>query len=130
MLSKNVLFEVVDIYLLDGEGKVLKTRRFSIDSICSVKVLPEELSSFILVKEASGVLMVHNHPYGEFNPSEADEFMTRNCQMLCSMQNKLFCDHIIYSPKGVYSYYLGGKMQEITKNYSVGLFLGLGQEEK
>ena len=50
--------------------------------------------------------------------------MTKNCQMLCSMHNKLLCDHIIYAPNGMYSYYLSGRMVEISKNYSVSKFLG------
>ena len=116
-------FEVVDVYLLDAVGKILKSKRFSIESVCAVKMVPEELSSFLLGSDSSGVVMVHNHPLGNCEPSQEDERMTRNCQMLCSMQNKLFCDHIIYSPKGIYSYYLGGKMQEITKNYSIDKLL-------
>ncbi len=121
---KDTHYEVLELYLLDGEGRVLKKRGFSVDSISSVKIVPEELSAFLLEKGASGVVMVHNHPYGEAVPSEKDDAMTKNCQILCSMHNRLFCDHIIYAPNGMYSYYLSGRMQEISEHYSVGKFLG------
>lgn len=124
----DVLFEVVDLYLLDGDGRIVKKQRFSIDSICTVKVLPEEVSTFLLSDGASGAVMVHNHPFGEAKPSEADDTMTKNCQMLCSMHNRLFCDHIIYAPNGMYSYYLSGRMGDISKNYSVSKFLGEDEE--
>ena len=117
-------FEVVDIYLLDGAGRILTSKRFSIESICAVRVIPEELSAFLLSEKASGVVMVHNHPGDSCEPSSADERMTKNCQILCSMHNILFCDHIIYAPNGMYSYYLSGRMVEISKNYSVSKFLG------
>ncbi len=120
---ENVLVEVVDLYLLDGEGRVLKKQRFSIDSISTVRVIPEELSSFLLTKNASGAVMVHNHPFGEATPSEADDSMTKNCQVLCSMHNRLLCEHIIYAPNGMYSYYLSGRMREISEKYSVINFL-------
>ena len=120
---KDVFVEVVDIYLLDGEGKILQKKRFSVESICMVKVLPEEISSFLITEGVSGAVMVHNHPFGEATPSESDDLMTKNCQMLCSMHNKLFCDHIIYAPNGMYSYYLSGRMSQISKNYSVSQFL-------
>ena len=120
---ENVFFEMVELYLLDGDGHVLKKQRFSIESICTVRVLPEDISAFLLSEGSSGVVMVHNHPYGEATPSEADDLMTKNCQMLCSIHNKLFCDHIIYAPNGMYSYYLSGRMGEISKNYSVSKFL-------
>ena len=120
---EDILFEVVDLYLLDGEGRIMKKQRFSIESICTVKVLPEEVSSFLLSEGASGAVMVHNHPFGEAIPSEADDLMTKNCQMLCSMHNRLLCDHIIYAPNGMYSYYVSGRMGEISKNYSISKFL-------
>jgi DNA repair protein RadC len=126
---KDILYEVVDLYLLDGEGRVVKKRRFSVESICRVKVLPEDVSSFLLSEGASGAVMVHNHPYGEAIPSDSDDRMTKNCQMLCSMHNRLFCDHIIYAPNGMYSYYLSGRMKDISQNYSVCKFLGDEEEE-
>jgi len=73
--------------------------------------------------------MVHNHPYGEAIPSDSDDRMTKNCQMLCSMHNRLFCDHITYAPNGMYSYYLSGRMKDISQNYSVCKFLEDEEEE-
>ncbi len=119
----DVRFEVVDLYLLDGEGCVMKKQRFSIDSICTVRVVPEELAAFLLTENASGAVMVHNHPYGEATPSEADDLMTKNCQVLCSMHNRLLCDHIIYAKNGLYSYYLSGRMRDFSEKYSVTNFL-------
>lgn len=120
---KDVVFEVVDLYLLDGDGNVMKQQRFSIDSIATVTVVPEEISTFLLTEGASGAVMVHNHPFGEATPSTADDRMTKNCQMLCSMHNRLLCEHIICASNGMYSYYLSGRMSEISKNYSVSNFL-------
>ena len=126
---KDILFEVVDVYLLDGEGRVMKKEGFSIDSICTVRVLPEEVATFLLTEGASGVVLVHNHPFGSALPSEADDRMTKNFQMLCSMQNRLLCEHIIYSPSGLYSYYHSGRLREISKGYSMENVLGAKEEK-
>ncbi|MBO7297723.1 MAG: hypothetical protein J6U60_01595, partial [Clostridia bacterium] len=77
----------------------------------------EELSAFLLTEQASGVVMVHNHPFGSAFPSEADDKMTINVQMLCSMHNRLLCEHVIYAPDGLFSYYLSGKIQDIGREY-------------
>lgn len=114
--------EVLDLYLLNGEGLVVDKKRFSVEQLYSVKVIPEELTSFLLQREGSGVVMVHNHPRGDACPSAADDAMTKNCQLLCSMHNRLLCDHVIYAPNGVYSYYLSERMQGISRRYSVGNF--------
>ncbi|MBQ7948270.1 MAG: RadC family protein [Clostridia bacterium] len=121
---QSILYEVVDLYLLDADGRVMKKQGFSIDSICTVRILPEAVTEFLLTKDAIGVVMVHNHPVGEAVSSEKDDTMTKNLQMLCSMHNRLLCDHIIYAPNGVYSYYLSGKLQEISENYSISKVLG------
>lgn len=121
---KDLHYEVVDLYLLNGESRIVKKQRFSVESICRVNVMPEEISSFLISEGVSGAVMVHNHPYGQATPSESDDRMTKNCQMMCSMHNRLLCDHIIYAPNGMYSYYLSGRMQEISKLYSMDRMLG------
>lgn len=114
---ENEEHEVADLYLLDGEGEVLVRQRFSLDCLFKVDVIPEELSAFLLTEQASGVVMVHNHPFGSAFPSEADDKMTINVQMLCSMHNRLLCEHVIYAPDGLFSYYLSGKIQDIGREY-------------
>ena len=108
----------------------MKKQRFSIESISKVQVEPEEISAFLITEGASGVVMVHNHPVGEAVPSQADDTMTKNCQILCSTHNRLICEHIIYAPNGMYSYYLSGKLKEITEQYSVQKVLGTGKSDE
>ena len=75
---------------------------------------------------------MHNHPFGTATPSKADDEMTKNCQMLCSMHNRLLCEHVIYAPDGLFSYYLSERMQEISKRYAVSQILegNHGRKEK
>ena len=123
---KDTIYEVLELYLLDGEGRIIKKRGFSIESIARVTVVPEELSEFLLEKGASGVVMVHNHPFGEATPSGADDEMTKNCQMLCSMHNRLLCEHVICAKDGIFSYYLSERLQEISERYSASELLSEG----
>ena len=111
--------EVIDAYALDKTGKIFETRRFTCESLARVDVEPAELSQFLLAFRPAGLIMVHNHPTGEARASKQDDMMTRKAQMICSMQNILFCDHLIYGVNGIYSYYLDGKLVEISKRYSV-----------
>ena len=112
-------YEIMNVYLLDGAGYVIKKQGFSTENISQVLVNPELLSAFCLTAGASGVVMVHNHPSGCALPSKEDDLMTKNMQVLCSMHNLLFCDHIIYAERGIYSYYLSERLQEITKDYAI-----------
>lgn len=116
---KAMPYEVADLYLLDGDGFVIKKQGFSIENISTVLMKPEILSAFCLTEGASGVVMVHNHPNGMANPSKDDDMMTKNMQVLCSMHNLLLCDHIICASNGIYSYYLSERLKAISKDYSM-----------
>ncbi len=111
--------EVADFYFLDGRGFVLQRHRFTIKKEDEVKFDPEDIAVILTEKRPVGVVLVHNHPSGCFAPSASDEELTKKCQLLCSMHNVAFCDHIICGDRGVYSYYMIGQMKEMGETYSV-----------
>ena len=116
---KEIKREVLDVYALDENRKILAKERFSQDSLFNAEAEPESIAAFISRHHACGLVVVHNHPLGKPEPSDKDNYMTRKCQLICSMQNVLLCDHIIYAPTGLYSYYHEGELKTITERYSV-----------
>ena len=115
--------EILDLYALDENGNIIICKRFTQDSLFNVSVSPEQIGKFLTDNKACGLVMVHNHPFGDAEPSASDDFMTMKCQLICSLQNVLLCDHVIYSPEGAYSYYRKGRLQEISAQYSVNSVL-------
>ena len=111
--------EVADVYLLNEHNEILRRKRFTLDHIGHVTFEPIKLAELVMEYCPSGIVLVHNHLLGSAAPSDTDEEMTRKCQILCSMHNIMFCDHVIYAKDGVYSYYLSGRMQEIGAEYSL-----------
>ncbi len=119
--------EVVDVYLLNETSGIVGVRRFTDADEHTVKLDPAKISQFLMENMPAGVLLVHNHPHGKGAASVADDEMTRCCQILCNMYGCLLCDHIIYAPEGIYSYYISGRMSEISKDYNVNLLTKGGQ---
>ena len=62
---------------------------------------------------------MHNHPTGAVEPSEQDDQFTAQIQMLCSLNNVKFYDHIIVGNGKPYSYYLCGRLEVIRQNFDV-----------
>ncbi len=110
--------EVLDFYLLNGKGEVIRRRRF-VGEAHEVTLPAGAFAQMILDNEPSGLIAVHNHPHGKAEPSEADDSMTRVCQIVCSFHDVLFCDHVILTKKGLYSYYREGEMQRISYAYNI-----------
>ena len=111
--------EVMDLYLLDEYEWVFKTMRIATGDEKAVDVAPQAVSKALIEFRPKGMVLVHNHPTGLCEPSDSDKSVTKSCQLICSMHNVKFCDHVIYGTDGRYSFYDSGKMQKISIDYSV-----------
>ena len=117
--------EVVDVYLLDSESKIFACQRLAEGDISSVEFTAAALAKIIIDAPPAGLFIVHNHPQGTSKPSRADKDVTKKCQVLCSLHNVMFCDHIIYARGQVYSYYESGKMQPISVDFAIQNVVGV-----
>ncbi len=115
--------EVLDFYLIDQHQRIIYSKRFTIGSTQRVVMRPDDLTRLLVDFKPHGIVVVHNHLKGNCFPSEADDGTTNQFQVICSIHNVRFCDHLIYSPAGIYSYYRSGRMQEISRRYSIGTIL-------
>ena len=109
--------EVIDVYILGRNGEIVRRHRFTDRNEISAELDVADLSKLLAKETPSGIVLVHNHPFGGDVGSDADDQMTLQCQFICSMHGVLLCDHLIYSPQGVYSYYLAGRLQELGAQY-------------
>lgn len=119
----NMEQEVLDVYFVENDGTITGCKRFSQESSFQVCIQPEDLIQLLAELKTAGIVVVHNHPSGVASPSDKDEEMTAQMQVLCSLHNVIFCDHVIAANDGVYSYYFSGKMQGISKNFSLQTLL-------
>ena len=121
--------EVFDVYLIGRGSEIVKRKRFTEDDGMTAKISAADLSKLLSEEKPSGIVLVHNHPRGSAQPSDSDDETTSRCQVVCSMHGVIFCDHYIYSPQGVYSYYLSGELREISEVFSLDKLIS-EQEEK
>ena len=111
--------EVFDVYLLGKSKEIVKRKRYTNTEGFEVHLTAAALSKLLTEEKPAGIVIVHNHPTGLPVTSKSDDETTMRCQLVCSMHNAVLCDHIIYSPSGVYSYYYSGKLRKISEAYSV-----------
>ncbi len=110
--------EVLDVYLLNEDNRVISRHRRTDELQGQVALDTKWLGKLLADEEVYGVVMVHNHPTGSPHFSGHDEVATCACQTACNMHGKVLCDHVIFSPDGVYSYYKQGRLEEISVEYS------------
>lgn len=89
---------------LNGAGEVITHRVVSIGLVDQAPVHPREVFADSITDRASAVILAHNHPSGDMTPSRADIKLTRLLQEAGKTLGIAVLDHIIFSPKGHYSF--------------------------
>jgi len=63
---------------------------------------------------AAAVVLIHNHPAGNPEPSAGDDDTTDHLQKACKLVGLVFLDHIIVGETDHFSYSDTGRLQELT----------------
>jgi len=87
--------EFLKIILLDIKNKPLKSLEISRGSVSASIVDPREIIKEASVNSASAVILVHNHPSGETDPSPEDVRITSQVKDACKLVGIRVLDHVI-----------------------------------
>ena len=107
--------EVVEFYLLDKDGFVIRNLFFGETSKTEALINGKELSSKISILKPASAIMVHNHLSGIANPTVQDDITTNNIHYLLKILGVSLLDHIIVTRNDIFSYFYSGKSLEKTK---------------
>ncbi len=80
---------------LDNRNRVITEHEVSSGTVDQTPVYTREVVTAALAHHASAVLLVHNHPSGEPEPSKADIIMTREIKSALSLVDIKLHDHLI-----------------------------------
>ncbi|NCC24896.1 MAG: DNA repair protein RadC [Deltaproteobacteria bacterium] len=96
--------------LVDNRNRFMDFVRISRGTVDQAPVYPREILALVLERQAGGVILVHNHPGGNLQPSKQDDDLTAKIQDAASKLDIRILDHIIVSDSGYYSYREQGRM--------------------
>ncbi|NHJ33676.1 MAG: DNA repair protein [Asgard group archaeon] len=88
-------FEEFKVLLLNRNNKVLGittlTKGSSVGTIVDIKLLLQ----YALKTNASSIIVAHNHPSGNIEPSDADKKITYRIKHACNLMEISLLDHLI-----------------------------------
>ncbi|MEO5562385.1 MAG: JAB domain-containing protein [Chitinophagaceae bacterium] len=87
----------------------------------AVHVEPVDIFSFMLQKRAVKMILVHNHPSGELEPSTGDIEMTDVMQSIGTFLQLPLADHLIISERGFFSFMESGLLGKIVRESTYDL---------
>ncbi len=97
-------------FSLNGANEVIDHRVVSIGLVDKTQVHPREVFADPITDRASAVILAHNHPSGDLTPSKTDMLLTRQLKEAGETLGIGVLDHIIFSPKGHYSFLENGRL--------------------
>lgn len=87
--------ECVILACLDGKGQIIKEILLSSGSVNMSLISPREVFLEALRNEAVNIILIHNHPSGDPNPSQADLESTKRVKDMGDLLDVPLLDHII-----------------------------------
>jgi len=91
------------VLLLNARHEVEKRETVSIGSLNASIVHPREVFQPAILHSAASVVLVHNHPSGDPEPSEEDLSITRRLVQVGDLVGIGVLDHVIIAARGVVS---------------------------
>lgn len=99
------LREEMKVLFLNRAHRVLGICTISSGGVAGTIADPKLIFAAALKANASAVMLCHNHPSGNLQPSQADIALTRKCKGVGELLDLQLLDHIIISPEeGYYSF--------------------------
>lgn len=96
--------EEFKILLLNRANKVLGIYPVSKGGVSGTLVDPKLIFSVALKCNASSIILAHNHPSGNLNPSESDKCLTKKLISAGKFLDISVLDHLILTTEGYFSF--------------------------
>jgi DNA repair protein RadC len=104
------------VVCLSQSNMILLIELISLGTMKQSLVDPTEVFSFGLQKRASQLIMVHNHPAGTMQPSDADVELTDRLYQVGLIVDLPVIDHIIITERKHFSFLDSGLLDVISKS--------------
>lgn len=109
------------VIALSRNNSILLIELIVLGTVRAITVEPMEVFSVVLQKRAVKMILVHNHPSGNLEPSDADIQMTDKMQAIASFLDVPMIDHLIITETGFFSFMESGLLGKIMRESSFDL---------
>lgn len=106
--------EVFRCLFLDTQNRLIADVELFQGTLDQAAVYPREVIRTALLHNAAGVILAHNHPGGDPQPSAADDTLTATLARSLALIDIRVLDHFIVSPHAIYSFAEHGRLPEVS----------------
>jgi len=96
--------EVFCVLFLDAQHRIIALKQLFRGTVSQTSVYPREVVKEALSVNAAAVILAHNHPSGDVDPSRADEFLTQTLKTALALVDVRVLDHLVVAGADVCSF--------------------------
>jgi len=96
--------EIFSVIYLNGRNAIIGMEELFHGSLTTSAVYPREVVKKVLKQNAAAIILVHNHPSGNLNPSEEDIKITKKLLDAVTTIDVAVHDHLIIAGNDYYSF--------------------------
>jgi DNA repair protein RadC len=104
--------EIVKIVYLNSQNQIVEFRDLAQGTVDSSFIYPREVIEGAIKCNAVSLVIVHNHPSGNPEPSESDKELTRDLVYAGSVMKINILDHIIIGDDRFFSFAAAGMIEQ------------------
>ncbi len=120
--GSQIVYELMKPHLLDAQveefwvifltraNNVIKKQKISQGGVAGTVADPKVIFKYALEETASGIILIHNHPSGNLQPSGEDISLTQKLKEGAKLLDMAVLDHLIFANTGYFSFVDNGKM--------------------
>lgn len=98
------IYESFFLILVNSANNTIGYVKISQGGVKGTAVDPQLIAKFAVDTLATGVILVHNHPSGSTNPSNADKKLTKKIVQTLNIFDCITLDHIILTEDDYFSF--------------------------
>ena len=91
------------VFAVNVKGETIGFMESSIGDISSTNVNVQQIATFLLLTNAAGCIVAHNHPSSDVKPSDDDILATKRLYEALKLLNIKLVDHLIVGPGDDYT---------------------------
>ena len=108
--------EVFFAFFLSKNNKIIAKNSYTSGKTDEISILLSEFTRSFATIKPHAVVIAHNHPSGNPEPSANDDYSTEKMYLMFSLSGVKFYDHVIIGGNKLYSYRADGRMEKIAKS--------------
>lgn len=102
--------EVFVAFYLDTHHRIISREIVAVGTIDTAILHPRELFRTAILRNASAIIISHNHPSGSTEPSHEDSIVTDSVKKAGEIIGIQLLDHIVVTNDGYYSFADSGRI--------------------